>query len=192
MIEQSDEAEYQRQEVKLGMSCALHGARQVFLASKSRIIDESDAADPVSVLKFALSFCIILTADEIPHEIAPEHPTTLIIKEESDILTECRNHHTFSRAVATSLRCDTHVRFVDITLVDVSESLFRAVPHTRENRLDVVIIDIFSGVFRYFDIFTLIVVLIINRCTLSHIVWFCHIIRSVKQRPTAILLTFQI
>ena len=101
------------------MTWILHASRQVFLAAKARIVNETNAAHPVAVLEFALSFRVVLTTDEVPHKITPKHPSTLIINEVTEILTKSRNHHTFIRAVWTFLRGDAHLRFVNITLVSV-------------------------------------------------------------------------
>ena len=174
------------------MSRVLLVSRDVALVAKSRIINESDSADPVAVLQLALSFNVVLTTDKVPHEITPEHPTALIINEETNVLSERRNHHTFSGTVRFFLCCDTHLRLVDIALVSLCICLLCTIPHTWENCLYIVVIDICARVFSHFDIFSFLVIFIINRCTLFHVIRLCHIIWSVKQRPTAVLFTFQI
>ncbi len=117
LVEQADEAEYQRQEVIFCPGRVLHCSRQVVLVTKSRIINKSDAAYPVAMFYLTLSFGVVLTAHEVPHEITPEHPATLIINEKLKILTESRNHDSLLTAVRTHLGGGTHLRLVNVTLV---------------------------------------------------------------------------
>ena len=174
------------------MSRILHSPWKVALVAKSRIINKTNTAHPVTMVKFALSFSIILTSYEVPHEVTPEHPITLIVNKITKVLTKCRDCHPFGCAVGLFLCGDAHLRLVDIAFVNIDIRLLRAVPHTREERLDVVVVDIIARVFGYFHIFTFFAVLIIYRSALGHIVRLCRIIWTVKERSSSILFAVQV
>ena len=67
-------------------------SRSIRLVAKTEPVDESDAALPVSDERISRrrAVDVILTAREVPHEVAPVHPVHLVVEEESQVLEECR------------------------------------------------------------------------------------------------------
>ena len=81
LVEKAYQAQQQRQEIIFGMSGVLHGPWQVVLVAETRVVNEAEAADPITVLYFPLTLNIILATDEIPHKVTPIHPAALVIEE---------------------------------------------------------------------------------------------------------------
>ena len=66
--------------------------RSIGLVAETEVVDELDSALPVSDERIAWTrtMDLILTSSEVPHEVAPVHPVHLVVKEECQILEECR------------------------------------------------------------------------------------------------------
>ena len=61
---------------------------QEALVTQARIVDEGDSRNPVATVGLAVAGDIVLTAGEIPHEIAPVHVVELVGEEVTHILRE--------------------------------------------------------------------------------------------------------
>ena len=70
----------------------LQVVRGTRLVSKPDFINERDSRLPVSGkdVSRGRAMEIVLATGEIPHEITPIHPVHLIVKEEREVLEECR------------------------------------------------------------------------------------------------------
>ena len=66
--------------------------RGIRLVNKMHVVDNAYTALPVSDERISRrrAVDVVLTAGEIPHEIAPVHPVQLIVKEERKVLEESR------------------------------------------------------------------------------------------------------
>ena len=66
--------------------------RSVRLVTEAEIVNESDAALPVSDERISRSRAVdfVLTSGKVPHEVSPIHPVHLVVEEERQILAECR------------------------------------------------------------------------------------------------------
>ena len=62
------------------------------LVHQTYVVDNADTTLPVSDERISRrrAVDVVLTAGEIPHEIAPVHPVQLIVKEERKVLEESR------------------------------------------------------------------------------------------------------
>ena len=56
------------------------------LVTQTGVIDEGDTREPVAVFHLSVTLDVVLTAGEVPHEVAPVHEVTLVGEEETDVL----------------------------------------------------------------------------------------------------------
>ena len=148
------------------------------------------------MLQFALAFNVVLTADEIPHEITPVHPVALVADEEPQVLCES--------GLVDHLRDAVDVAYRDFVALNhaapvlavglVHRHVFGLVaPHAGEQCLHLrwifghgvalVVSDHITACFFVFDI---------NRLAVGGVGDRCIIIWAVQQRPRSILLTVQV
>ena len=60
------------------------------LVAQTSIVEERETGNPVAVFQFTMTLDIVLATGEVPKEITPVHPVTLIGEEEFQILHLCR------------------------------------------------------------------------------------------------------
>ena len=84
---QSDDAEQQRQAIEHVVSLVVFQLIGHFaLVAQPQVVDEGNARNPVAMLQFAVALNVVLSAREVPHEIAPIHEIALVSEEETQVL----------------------------------------------------------------------------------------------------------
>ena len=68
----------------------LEFGRQQGLIAEHGVVDKVDTGNPVTFGDITVRLQVILTADEVPHEIAPVHEVNLVTEEEAEVLTKGR------------------------------------------------------------------------------------------------------
>ena len=95
--EQADDAEQEGQTIEDVVALiVLQLVGQLALIAQSGVVEPFDAADPVAMFHFAITLDIVLTAYEVPHEVAPVHPVALIADEEFQVLPSRRDRYGLS------------------------------------------------------------------------------------------------
>ena len=67
--------------------------RHIFLRAHQNFVDKRNAGNPVAVQHLSISLDVVLTAGEVPHEVAPVHKVQLVGEEELQVFRECRFHY---------------------------------------------------------------------------------------------------
>ena len=85
--EESEQTQQQRQAVEDVASLVLAQlAGHTALVAQAQVVEEGDAREPVAVLQFSVALDVVLSAGEVPHEVAPVHEVDLRGEEDADVL----------------------------------------------------------------------------------------------------------
>ena len=88
--QQTDDAQQQREHVEyvVTLVAAAKLVGQQALVAQALVVDGRDAGYPVAQVRLAVALEVVLTAGEIPHEVAPVHVGKLVVEEVSQIGAE--------------------------------------------------------------------------------------------------------
>ena len=128
--EKAQQAQEQRKEIIVVLALVfLEDEGCIGLVSQPRLVDEADTALPVAIEQVSrhLTVDLVLTTDEIPHEVAPVHPVQLIVEEECEIGAH--------RGLAVGATGDALALAVHVSLVEIDAALVGSAPHTGEEHL---------------------------------------------------------
>ena len=93
LVEEPNQAQEQRQEVIVVLAFVLaEYGRGIPLVSEPELVYGPDAALPVTVeyLAWGRAVYVVLSSDEVPHEVSPVHPVHLEVEEEPEVRPESR------------------------------------------------------------------------------------------------------
>ena len=65
----------------------------ILLRTHQNFVDKRNTGNPVPIQHLAITLNVVLTAGEVPHEVAPIHEIQLIREEELQVFRECRFHY---------------------------------------------------------------------------------------------------
>ena len=111
--------------------------RHILLRADQYLVDKRNTGDPVTVQHFAISLDIVLTAGEVPHEVAPVHKVQLVGEEITQVFRKRRFHHALDLAAIVVLhRLAFHLRpfLIGLDMARITAE------HTREEHIQLVYI----------------------------------------------------
>ena len=66
---------------------------QLALVAQTHVVEPRETGYPVAVLQLAVALQVVLSAGEVPHEVAPIHEVALVREEEPEVFHLCGHLH---------------------------------------------------------------------------------------------------
>ena len=123
------------------MSFIVHNIeRHIFLRTYQDFVNKWNTGNPVAVQHLAVSLDVVLTAGEVPHEVAPVHKVQLVREEKPQVFRECRFHYALHfSAIVIFHRLPFYLRPILVGLYMARVGTI----HTREQHVQLVDIFVF-------------------------------------------------